>query len=263
MPSQLVILAAGVGRRFGGLKQLTPVGPAGETIMDYTVFDAAREGFDEVILVIRRETEDAIRAHVEAGMGRRVSVQYAFQELDPGRARPWGTVQAVLAASPLIDGPFAVANADDVYGPGSFARIAEALARPGNDWAMVGFRLEHTLSPHGSVSRALCRLDAGGRLLGLEEHPEVTRGSAPVSKNLRGLRPQVFDALGRARVAHGDCELFLPTVIGSEIAAGRARVDVIATDDAWMGVTWEADLSWVRERLAIAVRSGRYPSPLW
>ena len=141
MPSQLVILAAGVGRRFGGLKQLTPVGPAGETIMDYTVFDAAREGFDEVILVIRRETEDAIRAHVEAGMGRRVSVQYAFQELDPGRARPWGTVQAVLAASPLIGGPFAVANADDFYGRaaiaalGEFPRARPPIRPPGPWWA--------------------------------------------------------------------------------------------------------------------------------
>ena len=180
MPTQLVILAAGVGRRFGGLKQLTPVGPSGETIMDYTVFDAAFNGFDEIVMVIRRETEEQIRAHVEAGFGRNLDVRYVHQELDPGRSKPWGTVEAVLAATPLIRGPFGVANADDFYGRPAIAALGRFLGQPATEpptWAMVGFDLIDTLPAEGAVSRGFITAE-DGHLVTIDEVLSVPRDCA-------------------------------------------------------------------------------------
>lgn len=299
----LVILAAGLGRRFGGLKQLTPVGPAGATIMDYSIFDAWRAGFARIVFVIRPELEDALRRWCEPRFAERIRVTYAFQRADAlprgvrspaGRCKPWGTGHAVLAAADVVSEPFGVVNADDFYGAGAFRLLAEFLrAVPGDTasaptYALVGYALRDTLPPEGRVNRALCRCTATGWLedivevAGLERHGADVRrvdarglahdvaGDQRVSMNMWGFTPAVFAQLEaefrrflEASAAPTEDEFHLPTGIRSLIRSGRARVRVLVSPGAWCGVTHARDTAQVAERIGQFVARGVYPQELW
>lgn len=222
MSLTLVVLAAGMGSRYGGLKQIDPVGPAGETVLDYAVFDAVRAGFDRVVFVIRRDFEALFREKIGARYAGKVAVDYAFQAVDalpagigalPGREKPWGTGHAVWCAREAVKGPFAVINADDFYGTHSFQRLATFLRNPGVNparagagpaarYAMVGFQLANTLSEHGSVSRGVCSLGTDGHLIGIVEQTSIApadvgpgrrfSGNEVVSMNCWGFTPDLF-----------------------------------------------------------------------
>ena len=297
MSAQLVILAAGVGRRFGGLKQLVPVGPGGEAIMDYTVFDALRHGFTEVVLVIRRETEDDFRRHLETGFGKHTRVTLVHQDLTavpagcpvpPNRSKPWGTGQAVLAAAPALTGPFAVANADDYYGTPAIAALARFLQQPATTpptWAMAGFEVSGTLPAVGRVSRGLVATEAGylqsikeihtvrrhpdGAVWDAPEGERVVPGTTPVSMNLWGFDRSFltdleshFKSFLNGEPGDQD-EIYLPEVVGAVVNAGQARVAVLPTQSPWCGLTSATDLETVRNTLARFVDEGLYPARLW
>ncbi|TAG29128.1 MAG: nucleotidyltransferase [Verrucomicrobia bacterium] len=285
-----------MGSRYGGLKQVDPMGPSGETVLDYSVHDAIRAGFNRVLFVIRRDFEADFRATVGARFASRVQVDYAFQALDslpsghslfPGRTKPWGTGHAVWCARAELNGPFAVVNGDDFYGASAFVRLAEFLlssasARPTLlEYAMVGFSLINTLSEHGAVSRGVCRVDASGALLEVEEHTGILPtqvGVDPacsyspttiVSMNCWGFTgdflPQL-DARWRAFIDANQtsekAEFYLPLVVNELLSAGEAHVRVLPAADSWFGVTYRDDKPRVQAALAALVASGAYPSPL-
>ncbi len=299
MKPVLVVMAAGIGSRYGGLKQLDPLGPSGELLLDYAVFDAVRAGIERVVFVVRRDMEGDARATLGRRYRDRVEVAYAFQELEdvpppfqPGaRTKPWGTGHAVLAARSAVAGPFLVANADDLYGPEGIAQLAAFLkdpVQPGGHHALVTFRLHDTLSAHAPVSRGVCQLDGAGTLRGIEECTGVQRDGAgicglgpdgegrrfsglePVSMNLWGFRPSIFPLLAeRFRhflARHGGepgAEFYLPHAVTELVAAGIAQVRVFTTSFRWLGVTARADRDTVAEQLQELVARGVYPSPLW
>jgi NDP-sugar pyrophosphorylase family protein len=293
-PPTLLILAAGMGSRYGGLKQIDPVGPSGETILDYAVFDALRAGFGRVVFVIRRDFEDMFRAQVGARYAGRAAVEYVFQSLDAlpggavppaGREKPWGTGHAVWCARGAITGPFAVVGADDFFGAEAFRQLARFLARPAaaagepHRFAMVGYRLDRTLSEHGTVSRGLCRVGPGGRLESIEERTGIDgaalaaaglRGDETVSMNCFGFTPALFSALEAqlreflaARGGEPKSEFYLPAAVSTLIAQGAATVDVLPTGDSWFGVTNRADKPRVEAALAALVAAGAYPAKLF
>ncbi len=296
--TDLVVLAAGMGSRFGGVKQLEPVGPSGETVMDYAVYDAVRAGVERVVFVIRRELEEAFHASIGSRYSGVMPVAYAFQSLDAlpggrrvpeGRTKPWGTGQAVLAAGDVVQNPFIVINADDFYGRHAYADLAAWLApeRAPGSYAMVAFGMRNTLSEHGSVSRGVCQV-VDGRLRRVVEHTGLSAdgdgvldssgarftGDEPVSLNFWGLQPDVFgrleaqfgeflDALGEDPSAEGaKAELYLPAVIDRLVSEGVATVDVLTSPDPWFGMTYAADRDAVASRLAELVAGGEYESPL-
>jgi len=294
----LVVLAAGMGSRYGGLKQIDPVGPGGATLLDYSIFDAVRGGFGEVIFVIRRDIEDAfvagVGARYEGAPG--VTVRYAFQQLDdlpdgydlpPGREKPWGTGHAVLAARELIDGPLAVINADDFYGARAFEILAAHLRQPGDRYAMVGYRLRDTLSTHGTVTRGVCRTD-GDYLLGIDEISGIGRhgegatypdgaggerllsGDETVSMNFWGFPAGVVAHLKVGLSAFLDenidnpaAEYLLPEVVDGLIAGGAARVRVLPGGGPWFGVTYKEDREGVVRSIRELIDAGIYPERLW
>ena len=297
----LVVLAAGVGARYGGLKQMEPVGPGGEAVLDYAVFDAKRAGFGKVVFVIRREIEQDFRDIFGRRFAKHIEVDYAFQALDmvpagrlvpPDRTKPWGTGHAVLCATPALDRPFAVINADDFYGAQSFRALARFLTQPAaanpDLFAMVGFQLDRTLSEHGTVARGLCQMDAEGYLASVEEltaiekQPGGARNKEPdgsfrnltgreiVSMNcwgftlglFEGLRRQFGEFLDRDQ-ANLKAEFYLPTAVNVLINAGQARVQVLPTPSHWFGVTYRADRPVVVESIRALVRAGEYPERLW
>lgn len=299
MNPTLVILAAGAGARYGALKQLEPIGPCGEALLEYSAFDAVRAGFERVVLVVRPQTERLFRDRLDAGMARRVPVAYVHQRLDdlpagverpPERVKPWGTGQAVLAAEPEIDGPFAVVNADDLYGAESYVTLASFLTatREAGRLAAVGFRVGETLTDAGPVSRALLGVDREGRLREIVELAEVwregdrvlyrdherrvraLRGDEPVSLNMWGLGPELLPELGRrfadflARSGRAvDAEFFLPEAIGSLVREGRFRVEVLPGGGEWSGLTFRRDHRRVESIVASLIERGRYPKALW
>ena len=290
MPS-LLILAAGLGSRYGGLKQMDPVGPGGETILDYAVFDAIRAGFGRVVFVIRRDFEAAFRAQVGSRYEGRIEVAYAHQALDdlppgfrppPGREKPWGTGHAVWCARAALPDRFAVINADDFYGADSFAQLARFLARPQApgpaQFAMVGYRLGQTLSEHGSVARGVAAV-SGGRLQTLVERTGIAAadvgpgrpysGEEIVSMNCWGFTPALFASLDRqfqgflaANAGEARAEFYLPAAVAAMTAAGEALVDVLPTSAAWFGITYREDQPRVRAAVAELLRRGLYPPRL-
>lgn len=298
MKTTLVVMAAGMGSRFGGLKQVAPVGPSGETLLDYSLFDARRAGFDRIVFVIRPDIEAAFRSAVGRRYEALMDVAYAFQRKDAlplglrapaGRTKPWGTGQAVLSAADLVDGPFGVANADDFYGASSYQILASFLRddAPSRDWALVAFSLRETLSEHGAVARGICQEGPSGfmrsvtEVTGLEQRggavvapgadgPRVLSGNEPVSLNLWGFTPSLFEALRsdfHAFLAqHGGderAEFYLPAVVNERVATGSARVRLLPTQDPWFGITHPADAPLVAARLLRLVDEGLYPSPLF
>lgn len=295
MTLTLVVMAAGLSSRFGRPKQLASVGPSGEALVDYTVYDAARAGFDRVVVVMRRELADAVRDHAEAWFPPIVDTVFVEQRLDAlpagiappsGRLKPWGTGKAVLAAGAALDGPFAVCNADDFYGAAALRTLARFLSTAGDAHALVGYRLDQTLSPHGGVARAVCECAADGTLRRIVEVVDLRRtdgaivgrvaeeertfsAAAVVSMNLWGFRPTVltqlagqFTAFLGARGADPDAEFLLSTAVNEQVAAGRARLQVLATSERWLGLTFAADLAAARAALAALVRDGVYPGDL-
>jgi NDP-sugar pyrophosphorylase family protein len=293
----LVILAAGMGSRFGGLKQVQPVGPHGELIIEYSVFDALRAGFDRVVLVIRRDIEADFRASIGRRLESRLTVDYVFQESTDlpaahaaraaGRTKPWGTGHAVLAARDAVRRPFAVINADDFYGAAGYRTLAQHFAAS-SDYALVGYPLRQTLSEHGAVSRGICATDAGGRLQGITEVTKIERlpgggaryldggaerrltGDEIVSLNFWGFTPALFDQLGRgfeeflaARGADPKAEFFLPTALSDLNARGEARIALRQSEDAWFGITYREDLPAAQDAIRALTAAGRYAAPLW
>ena len=296
----LLILAAGMGSRYGGLKQMDAVGPSGEIVMDYSIHDAIRAGFGRVVFVIRRDIEDAFRSVVAAKWEPRIPCAYVFQELSDlpagfavpeGRAKPWGTAHAIRAGRTAIDGPFAAINADDFYGADSFRVLARRLAAPAGENAhcMVAFRLGQTLSENGTVSRGVCLRDGAGRLAGIREYTKVARwedgvlrdrpdggeesvltGDEPVSMNCWGFMPSFFGELERGFgefLAGGGAdnpkaEYTIPAVVDACIRSGRGTVDVLETASRWFGVTYREDKAAVQASIRELVARGEDPAKL-
>lgn len=293
----LLVMAAGMGSRYGGLKQIDPVGPNGETIIDYSIYDAMRAGFGKLVFVIRKDIEQAFRETVGARFEKRIPVEYAFQELDKlpagfsvpeGRTKPWGTTQAVLMAASVIQEPFAVINADDFYGAESYRVLADHLMTGTPDYAMVGFILRNTLSDFGSVARGVCRVDVAGYLDAVEELTNIVRdgekakntdaagvvtqleGDESVSMNMWGFTPAVFDQL--QTVFHKflersgnelKTESYVPSAVNQLVSEGKARVKVLRSRDSWFGVTYREDRPRVVESIGSLIESGAYPANLW
>ncbi len=289
MSLTLVVLAAGMGSRYGGLKQIDPVGPHGETVLDYAVFDALRAGFTRVVFVIRRDFEALFREQIGARYAGRIAVDYVFQSLDAlpagftppaGREKPWGTGHAVWCARDALAGNFAVINADDFYGADSFAQLAGFLrGARGGAFAMVGFRLANTLSEHGVVSRGVSRADADGTLREITEHTGIApaevgagkkfSGEEIVSMNCWGFTPALFAGLDAqfrgflaARGQEPKSEFYLPAAVSTMIARGEAAVRVLPTASTWFGVTYREDKPRVTAAIADLVARGLYPAQL-
>ncbi len=294
----LVLLAAGMGSRYGGLKQLDALGPNGETLMDYSVFDAVRAGFSRIVFIIRRDIESEFRRVVGSRYEGAADVQYAFQSPDDlpggftvpeGRSKPWGTGQAVYAARSLINGPFAVINADDFYGADGYVKLAEALDNGGkNDFCMCGFYLKNTLSENGSVSRGVCEVNPDGTLKTVVEHTRIERrdgrivsilpdgktveftGNEIVSMNMWGFQASLFPALEKQFCEflseHGrelKSEFYIPFVADRMVQRKEASVRVLISEDAWFGVTYQEDRAFVQKNLAQMSQTGKYPAILF
>jgi hypothetical protein len=296
----LLVLAAGMGSRYGGLKQIDPVGPGGETIIDYSIYDALRAGFGKIVFVIRKDIEKPFKEIVGRRFEKRAAIEYVFQELDgipfpvpPGRSKPWGTTQAILAASDAIHEPFAVINADDFYGAESYRVLAQHLcSTAAGDYAMVGFVLRNTLSDFGPVARGVCRVSKDDFLEGvtelthIEPHGEAAINTGPaggltrltgdevVSMNMWGFTPEVFEQLGayfqRFLERHGSelqSECYLPSAVNELVSAGQAAaktcIKVLHTHDSWFGITYRDDHARVAENIARLIRDGFYPERLW
>ena len=300
MKPTLLVLAAGMGSRYGGLKQIDAVGPNGEAIIDYSIFDAIRAGFGKLVFVIRHDIEQAFKDAIGSKFSGRIPVEYAFQELDmlpagftvpAERKKPWGTAHAVLVTADVIREPFAVINADDFYGRNSYENLGQHLqsAKPAAaDYSMVGFTLRKTLSEHGSVSRGICQTDGnsllksiveitkiekagnGARYLGEDAKESILTGDEPVSMNMFGFTPLVFDQLRqefsqflKQKGADPKSEFFIPTPINQLIQSGQARMRVLPTTSNWFGITYREDKPAVVENIRRAIDAGEYPEKLW
>ena len=296
----LVVLAAGMGSRYGGLKQLDGVGPSGETILDYSVFDAVRAGFGKVVFVIRRDFEKEFREKVGSKYENVLDVAYAFQSMDdipapysaaPGRTKPWGTAHAARAARREVSGPFAAINADDFYGRDAFGKLGGFLSagRGGSGKmhiAMVGFELARTLSENGSVARGVCDIDGEGRLRGIQEMTKLVRAGentavdeasgaevpldSLVSMNLWGFPPEFLASLEERfpkwlaeNASSEKNEWYLPFAVNDMVCDGSADCFVLPTSSRWFGVTYREDRPFVVARLKELVEAGEYPERLF
>lgn len=300
MKPTLYILAAGMGSRYGGLKQLDGLGPSGETIMDYSVYDALRAGFGKIVFVIRKDFEQEFRDKIISRYEGHVPVEVVFQDIhklpegyapDPERTKPWGTNHAVLMAKDVIKEPFAVINADDYYGMESFRLLADFLRSvegKKGEYCMIGFRVENTLSENGGVSRGLCEVSDKGFLTGVRECHGIqmrdgkliqvledgTEASFPagtsVSMNMWGFTPDYFDYSQREFIKfldeHGKdlkTEFYIPTVVNTLIHTGEATLKVIQTPSKWFGVTFAADRDATVAQFKKLVDEGLYPAKLF
>jgi MobA-like NTP transferase domain len=298
MSPTLLVLAAGLGSRYGGLKQIDPVGPGGETVLDYAVFDAVRAGFGRVVFVIRREFEEIFRAQIGKKYAGRIAVDYVFQSLDAlpagvtppaDREKPWGTGHAVWCARGVVRENFAVINADDFYGADSFVQLADFLrgavgmpvrgAPEPVEFAMIGFRLDRTLSEHGAVSRGVCSV-ASGRLRGIVEQTGILpvevgagkkfSGEETVSMNCWGFTPALFAELDgqfgaflASRGSDPKAEFYLPAAVAALIGPGKATVRVLPTAGTWFGVTYREDKPRVQAAIAELIGGSVYPVKLF
>ena len=300
MDLTLVVLAAGLSTRYGRIKQLEPVGPGGEALVDYAIFDAVRAGFNKVVLVTRRELEKALREHVVGIFGDSLAMAVAYQELADvpesfavpvDRRKPWGTGHAVLAAETAVREPFVAINADDFYGADAYVALADHLRAVGDaddiEFAAAGYTLRDTLSSHGGVSRAVCEVNADGYLSRVTEVKRIEEasgtlagvtvagerfvltGDETISMNIWAATPVAFPLL-RQQFAdfldgHGsnpDAEFLLSTAVNDLIASGRGRVKVLPARGPWLGVTYQDDRPYVVARLSELVDAGLYPRSL-
>lgn len=302
MQPVLVIMAAGMGSRYGGLKQMDPVDPAGDLIIDFSIFDALKSGFEEVIFIIKEELEGDFRSAIGDRIARHARVRYAFQRLDAlpegfqvpqGRVKPWGTTHALLCAGEAIGGrPFCAINADDYYGPTAYQRIYQFLSgpRPQGEHALVAWQLANTLTDHGSVARGICAVE-DEHLTHIVERKAIIRqgdggaftedggatytplpGNTPVSMNFWGFGPEMLHLLDRNFREHLQAgmetdplkyEDLLPNAVQAAMARGDASIRVLRSPDTWFGVTYKADKPQVVASIAACKARGLYPEPLW
>ena len=288
----LLVMAAGMGSRYGGLKQLDEVGPSGETIIDYSVYDAITAGFTKVVFIIRRDFEQEFKSKITDKFNDKIQVEFAFQDIEDlpkgfscpeGREKPWGTGHAILSAAKLIDGPFNAINADDYYGRESFKTIADFYARESNAFTLVAFRLENTLSIFGSVTRGLCEVK-NDRLVTVIETDDLRKtnsgitsdrdinlnGSEPVSMNMWGFTPVIFDYLQEMFVdflaQQGDeikSEFLIPSVINDLIQSRKEIVHVLYSNSPWFGVTYKEDRPYVVGQIQKLINDDFYPPKLF
>ncbi len=299
MKPTLLILAAGMGSRYGGLKQIDSIGPSGEAIIEYSVFDAIRAGFGKVVFVIRKDIEQAFRDFIGTKLDGRIEVAYAFQELDDipggrsvpeGRTKPWGTTHAVWVARHVVDTPFAMINADDFYGAPAYQALADFFATDTtpNRLAMVGYSLARTLSDHGYVSRGECTTDERGMLVSVEERTKIREeegqiffedengnrhplsADTVVSMNMWGFKPALFPQLDRILeeffVSQGSelkSESYIPNSVGRLVNEGVFEVNVLRADSPWFGVTYREDKPLVEAEIRKLIAEGLYPDNLW
>jgi UTP-glucose-1-phosphate uridylyltransferase len=301
MQPSLLILAAGMGSRYGSLKQVDRFGPSGETILEYSIYDAIRAGFGKVVMVVRREFVDDFREIILKRALKKADISFVFQELDnlpagfklpSSRIKPWGTGHAVMMADGAITTPFAVINADDFYGSASYGIIHDFLSREQQEgieeYCLVNYQLDNTLSESGSVSRGVCRVDNQGYLSSIAEHKKICRvenyitgetegtgqviltGKEPVSMNLIGFNPSIFGHLHkqfltflRENSGRNDAEFYIPFAMNELIHSKAARVKVLHTGEKWFGVTYREDREMVMNSLRRLVTQGIYPPDLW
>ncbi len=301
MKPALLVLAAGIGSRYGGLKQLDPVGPSGEIILDYSVFDAMRAGFGKVVFVIRREIEDAFRNKIGNRFEKVIDCEYAFQELNDlpegftvpaDRKKPWGTGHAILVANNAINEPFAVINADDFYGKSAYELLANRLLSAKDkdtaDYCMCGFVLNNTLSDYGHVARGICESDNNDMLANVRELTKIEKkngaaintapngvtenltGNELVSMNMWGFTPSIFNHIRdqftdflKQQGSESKSEFFIPSVVADLITAKKANVSILRSTDQWFGVTYQEDKPNVVESIANLVKKGIYPEKLF
>lgn len=300
MKPTLVILAAGMGSRYGSLKQVDPVGPSGETILEYSVYDAIRAGFGKVVFVIRRDIENDFKEIFIDKLKKHIDIEYVFQELNmvpagiqvpAERVKPWGTGHAVMVAATKVNEPFAVINADDYYGADAYKKIADYLSKLSNtetNYSMVGFELDNTLSEHGLVSRGVCEEDASANLISVVERTKIGRDEkgvaykdaddksvyisdkSIVSMNFWGFTPVFFKQLEahfqefiKTNYTNPKAEFFLPFVVDDLIKAKQANVKVLRSSDRWFGVTYKEDKPLVVAKIKELVEKGVYPKVLW
>ena len=293
----LLVLAAGMGSRYGGLKQIDPVGPHGETIIDYSIYDAMRAGFGKLVFVIRKDIEAQFREIVGTRFEQRIAVEYAYQELDKlpapytlpaGRTKPWGTTHAILMADKVCKENFAAINADDFYGQQAYKVLAQHLISGTPDYAMVGFILKNTLSDFGSVARGVSRVDANNYLTNIVEMMKIERdgsgakntdadgkitklnGDEAVSMNFWGFTPALFPQLEvefekflKRADAEQKSECYIPATVGDLVTSGQAKCKVLRSSDSWFGVTYREDRPQVVESIRRLVAKGDYPEKLW
>ena len=291
----LLVMAAGMGSRYGGLKQAEGIGPQGETLLDYSLYDARRAGFEDVVFIIRRDMERIFRERIVVRFEHKINCSFVFQELDDlpsgfvapaSREKPWGTGHAVRSARNVVDTNFAVINADDYYGADAYNILAEMLrASPRKDlFALVGYRLQNTLSEHGSVSRGVCRV-SNGDFIGVSEVHGIQRndegimatdpvanytGEEVVSMNMWGFTPYAFDLLEEgfsefltANMDKPDSEFYLPVCINDAVASGKASISLLNTDERWFGLTYQEDKARVQQEIRSKIENWVYPRELW
>ena len=300
MKPTLLVLAAGIGSRYGGIKQMDQVGPSGECIIDYSVYDAIRAGFGKVVFVVNRSIEDEFKTFFEGRLQGRIPTEYVLQEMrnvpegtfiHPERQKPWGTGHAVLTARDAIHSPFAVINADDFYGGTAYRLVADffqSCPPESLNFCMIGYRLGNTLSEHGSVSRGVCRVDDQDDLLDIVERTAIHKqasnigytdgtgqwtllpGDTFVSLNFWGFTPAFFDLLQsgfevflRENAANPKAEYYIPTIVGHLVKTKKAAVQVLKTEDPWFGVTYREDKPETVRRIRQLVEKGLYPPSLW
>ena len=288
----LLVMAAGMGSRYGGLKQLDQVGPNGETIIDYSVYDAIKAGFTKVVFIIRKDFEDQFKSQITEKYSEKIDIGFAFQNLDDlpdsflcpdGREKPWGTGHAILSAKELIDDPFVVINGDDFYGQESFNVIADYYNNGGNQFSMVAFRLDKTLSSHGAVTRGVCDIKSK-KLISVIETEDIEKkekkilsnrditfkGGEPVSMNMWGFLPSLFNYLSKGFIeflnAEGNelkSEYLIPSVINNLIQNKLEEIHVLRSNASWFGVTYKQDKPEVKRKINELINSEIYPSHLF
>lgn len=294
----LLILAAGMASRYGSMKQTEGFGPHGETIIDYSIYDAIKAGFGKVVFVIREEFAGPFKASFDAKLQGKIETAYVYQALDSfmdqdvpeARQKPWGTAHAILCAQDAIKEPFAVINADDFYGAEAYAKIYHFLEAECTEdrWAVMGYELDKTLSDHGSVSRGVCTIDGNGNLETITERTKIVRDGGkivfedaegrhhlledktPVSMNFWGFHPTLFDlahaqfkAFLSDHIHEAKSEFLIPTLVDYFIANKLGTVKMIPTSAKWFGVTYKEDAPMVRESLQKLIAQGIYPENLW
>jgi len=295
MKPTLLVLAAGMGSRYGGNKQLDEVGPSGETIIDYSIYDAIRAGFGKIVFVIRRDIEEQVRERFVEKLRDKIEVTYVFQEITnlpegvkvaPDRAKPWGTSHAILVTRSKINEPFGVINADDYYGVESFKILHDFLVndKDPNCYSIIGYKLGNTLSDHGHVNRGVCKVSPDGLLQNIVETKQIKRthdgakapahdgkdqiftGNEVVSMNLWGFKPSCYDFLGKEFRnfidRHGmdlKSELDIPTSVDKFVKSGEIKIKILSTNERWFGVTYREDKPFVVESIKKMIRKGIYP----
>ena len=299
MKPTLIVLAAGMGSRYGGLKQLDGMGPNGETIIDYSIYDAKRAGFGKVVFVIRASFKDAFEQQFGEKIRSIMEVEYAYQEVNspiegldeiPERAKPWGTAHAVLVARNQVTTPFAVINADDFYGKDAYQKMANFLIEQAekDHYAMVGYQLQKTLSEHGSVSRGVCKMNGENKLKSVVERTKIFKlnrnivfkneadehiylsGNSAVSMNFWGFHTSIFDELSKQFISFAKentdnpkAEFFIPLIVNKMIVDGKADVTVLESTDQWFGMTYKEDKALVQRSIQERISAGSYPEKLW